>query len=195
MYKGEESLADSLEMSLRSTTTTVSVENAFATSEKSVQTAQVDTLPAPPASICGIPSDSPLVVLYNDVNDGKDILKLAATTLLRKLGYAPSNSFLERCPEVVDFRVFVSMCKELERNVEKDSASKLAAIFEYFDQQALGTLTVKQVTNILTQFGEPHTAAECREALRLFSNGEVTTPETLINYRTFCKQLLQGSTP
>lgn len=109
-----------------------------------------------------------------------------AAVLARQLGLAPSYADVQKCEQqngmqlnYSTFQAFAAQSTHPEDNVED-----LVGAFAYFDPNGTGTLTVQQMRNILTTFGEPLTQEEMSIVEKEFFT------DNKIDYRDFCAKVL-----
>lgn len=122
---------------------------------------------------------------------GRQVCRRASKCVFTEQGYSPSQRearLLQRKTEdKVTLELFLSFLQHFDHS--SDTAESLASFFESFDVANKGTLTRKQMRNILTTFGERLTEAEADLALKtaVGEGGE----EDLVDYTRFCAKCVQ----
>lgn len=123
---------------------------------------------------------------YNDKASGGKVSTSDAAVLARQLGLAPSYADVEKCEEEngkqLDYSTFQQFAAQSTH--PEDNVEDLVGVFAYFDPNNEGTLTVGQMRNILTTFGEPLTTDEMNIVETEFFKGNK------VDYREFCAKVL-----
>lgn len=123
---------------------------------------------------------------FKDKASGGKVSTSDAAVLARQLGLAPSYADVEKCEEQngnqLDYNTFQQFASQSTH--PEDNIEDLVSAFAYFDPNNEGTLTVQQMRNILTTFGEPLTTEEMNIVeTEFFKSNNV-------DYRAFCTSVL-----
>lgn len=124
---------------------------------------------------------------YNEKAKSGMVSTHDAAVLARQLGLAPSYDDVEKCEEhngkQLDYNTFQQFAAQSTH--PEDNVEDLSSAFAYFDPQGTGFLTIQQMRNILTTFGEPLTTEEMNIVETEFFMGKT------VNYREFCARVLE----
>ncbi|KAL8455199.1 hypothetical protein Emag_001036 [Eimeria magna] len=119
---------------------------------------------------------------YNEKATGGKVSSSDAAILARQLGLAPSYADVEKCEQQngrqLDYSTFQEFAAQSTH--PEDNVEDLVGAFAYFDPNSEGKLTVQQMRNILTTFGEPLTAEEMNIVEKEFFK------DNKVDYRDFC---------
>lgn len=123
---------------------------------------------------------------YNEKASGGKVSSSDAAVLARQLGLAPSYADVQKCEDQngkqLDYSTFQQFAAQSTH--PEDNIEDLVGAFAYFDPNNEGTLTVAQMRNILTTFGEPLTTQEMNLVeTEFFKSNKV-------DYREFCTTVL-----
>lgn len=125
--------------------------------------------------------------MFDAINGGGPINMAQAAGLARQLGMSPSyadvNKFSEKHGDSVDWITFSKFRSQLLH--PDDKLDNFVAAFAYFDPNSNGFLTLKQMKNILSTFGEPLNEQEAELVLGQFCSGG-----DQVDYRAFCEKIL-----
>ncbi|XP_026191785.1 calmodulin [Cyclospora cayetanensis] len=119
---------------------------------------------------------------YSDKASGGKVSTSDAAVLARQLGLAPSYADVEKCAEQngqqLDYSTFQQFAAQSTH--PEDNVEDFVGAFAYFDPNGEGTLSVQQMRNILTTFGEPLTTQEMNIVETEFFQSK------RVDYREFC---------
>lgn len=125
--------------------------------------------------------------MFDALNGGNPISVTQAATLARQLGMSPSfadmEAFQKKNGDQLDWSMFSKFRNQLMH--PDDTLDTFVAAFAYFDPSNNGTLSTRQMRNILATFGEPLNEEEANLVLSQFCG-----PDGNVDYQLFCEKIL-----